>query len=334
MIRERLVGTSVAIPLRTRLFWRVVSLIDRASADALTPENARAASDRRKRLAALPGMTLFLGRIDRGARVEDGVADLPDGAALPIRVYRPRGASGDRLPVVVNFHGGGWVAGDPRQSDWWCSAIAAQAGVVVVSVDYRLAPEHPFPIPPQDCYAATVWVAEHAGELGVDTTWLAVMGDSAGGNLSAVVCLMAREEGGPAIALQVLIYPSVEVVDPFPSEDENAHAPVLSKADLKAFSGLYLSGGDGTDPHASPLRGKHAGLPPALIQTAQHDPLRDQGQAYAAALREAGVEVRLTNYVDAVHGYISLPGVVPAARQALAEAVDEILAALRARIFP
>jgi acetyl esterase len=270
-----------------------------------------------------------VGRTDRGVRVEDMVAQLPDGTALPIRVYQPLGASGDPLPVVVNFHGGGWVFGDPRQSEWLCSSVAAQAGVVVVSVDYRLAPEHPFPAAAEDCYASTVWVSEHAAELGVDPARLAVMGDSAGGNLSAVVCLMARDRGAPAIALQVLIYPSVELIEAFPSEDENAHAPVLGKADLTAFSAMYRGANDGTDPYGSPLRGEHHDLPPALIQTAQHDPLRDQGPAYANALREAGVDVRLTNYVDAVHGYMSLPGVVPAARQALAEVVDAVREALR-----
>jgi acetyl esterase len=319
----------VAIPLRASVFWRLVTLIDRAAAGALTPENARAASNRRKRLSELPGMTLALGRADRDARVHDGAAHLPDGSTLPIRVYRPRGAWAQRRPVIVNFHGGGWVSGDPEQSEWWCSSVAARAGVVVVSVDYRLAPEHPFPVPLQDCYAATVWVTERADDLGVDATRLAVMGDSAGGNLAAAVCLMARDLQGPAIALQVLIYPSVEVVDAFPSEDENAHAPVLTKADLKVFSALYLAGRDGTEPYASPLRAKLDDLPRALIQTAQHDPLRDQGTAYATALRQAGVDVRLTNYTDAVHGYISLPGLVPAARQALAETVDTVREALK-----
>lgn len=225
------------------------------------------------------------------------------------------------------------MSGDARQSEWWCSSLAVKAGVVVVSVDYRLAPEHPFPAAPEDCYAATVWVTQHAEQLGCDAARVAVMGDSAGANLAAVVCLMARDRGGPAIALQVLIYPTVEVVDSFPSEQENAQAPVLSEADLKVFSRLYLSGGDGTDPYASPLRGTHGGLPAALIQTAQHDPLRDHGPAYAAALRGGGVDVRLTNYVDAVHGYISLPGVVPVARQALAEAADAVRAAMQSANF-
>jgi acetyl esterase len=226
------------------------------------------------------------------------------------------------------------VSGDPRQSEWWCSSVAAQAGVVVVSVDYRLAPEHPFPVAAEDCYAATLWVTEHADELDVDATRLAVMGDSAGGNLSAVVTLMARDRGTPQIALQVLIYPSVELVDAFPSEDENEFAPILRKADLTAFSALYRGAADGTDPYGSPLRGKHHDLPRALIQTAQHDPLRDHGTVYAAALRSAGVDVRLTNYVDAVHGYISVPGVVPAARQALAEAVAALRDALYVAVSP
>lgn len=325
----------MAIPLRTRVFWQAVTAFEHIlGTSALTSENVRVASDRRKRLTRLPGTGVVLGRTHRAARVEDGVAELADGAVLPIRVYRPRGASADPLPVVVNFHGGGWVSGDAHQSQWWCSAVAARAGLVVVSVDYRLAPEHPAPVPAQDCYAATVWVTEHADELGIDPTRLAVMGDSAGGNLSAVVCLMARDRGGPSIAMQVLIYPSVELVDSFPSEDENAHAPVLGKADLTAFSTLYLAGGDGSDPYVSPLRGKHHGLPPALIQTAQHDPLRDHGVAYAAALRASGVDVRLTNYVDAVHGYISLPGVVPMARQALEEAVQALADGLRTSNFP
>ena len=151
------------------------------------------------------------------------------------------------------------------------------------------------------------------------------MGDSAGGNLAAVVCLMARDRGGPPIAFQLLIYPSVDMVNTYPSEDENEFAPILGKADLHAQE-LYCPGQQG-DPYASPLFGKHEGLPPALIQTANHDPLRDQGPAYAAALQAAGVAAQVHNYVDAVHGYISVPGVVPASRQALADAIEALRAA-------
>jgi acetyl esterase len=311
-----------------------MSVLDRTPLAELTHQQVRTASNLRKKLIRLPGARLVTGRPDRGARIEQATARLGDGTVLPLRVYRPRTASAVPLPVVVNFHGGGFFSGDPRQSEWWCSSVAAQAGVVVVSVDYRLAPEHPFPVATEDCYAATLWVTEHADELGVDGTRLAVMGDSAGGNLAAVVSLMARDRGTPHIDLQVLIYPSVELIDVFPSEDENEFAPILRKADVAPSSALYRGLHDGTDPYGSPLRGKHHDLPPALIQTAQHDPIRDHGPAYAAALRAAGVDVRLTNYVDAVHGYISVPGVVPAARQALGEAVAALRDALFVSCFP
>ncbi len=324
----------MAIPKRATLMWRAVSILDRVPLAQLTHQQVRAASNRRKKLIGLPGIWRITGRPDANALVDDSSAVLPGGTELPLRIYRPRAGGDGSPPVVVNFHGGGWVGGDPRQSEWWCSSIAAQAGVVVVSVDYRLAPEHQFPIAAEDCYAATLWVAEHAEELGVDGARLAVMGDSAGGNLAAVVSLMARDRGTPAIALQVLIYPSVDLIETFPSEDENEFAPILGKADLTAYSALYRGTDDGTDPYGSPLRGKHHDLPPALIQTAQHDPLRDHGAAYAGALRAAGVEVRLTNYVDAVHGYISVPGVVPAARQAAAEAVAALREALQPGISP
>src|SRR4051812_8497743 len=173
-------------------------------------EKVRAASDARRRLMALPPAALITGRVHRGVEVTQAEATAADGTGLPLTVYRPLGAGAARLPGVLNFHGGGWgsgdlppskggaggdaapdgggwVSGDVHQSKWWASSIAAQAGVVVVSVGYRLAPEHPFPGPPEDCYDATVWVAEHADELGVDAGRLAVMGDSAGGNLAAVV---------------------------------------------------------------------------------------------------------------------------------------------------
>ncbi|MEP7022027.1 MAG: alpha/beta hydrolase [Pseudonocardiales bacterium] len=327
----------MAVPLRMALLWRAISLLDRLSpgrGKELTHEQMRAAANQRKKMIALPGAWLVTGRPDRRANAEDSAAELPDGTVLPLRIYRPCASTEQSLPVVVNLHGGGFVGGDAMQSEWWCSSVAAQAGVAVVSVDYRLAPEHRFPVAAEDCYAATMWVTEHAEGLRVDATRLAVMGDSAGGNLAAVVCLMARDRGTPAIALQVLIYPSVELIEVFPSEDENEFAPILGKADLSITSALYRGCDDGSDPYGSPLRGKHHDLPPALIQTAQHDPLRDQGPAYAAALRAAGVEVRLTNYIDAVHGYISIPGVVPAARQALAEAVEALREALHGSVSP
>jgi acetyl esterase len=169
-------------------------------------------------------------------------------------------------------------------------------------------------------------VAANADALGVDADRLAVMGDSAGGNLAAAVALMARDRGGPAIALQVLIYPSVDLAHRLPSETENADGPVLYKADLENTPRVYLRDvdADATNPYASPLLGEPTGLPPAIIQTAAHDPLRDHGPAYAEHLRAAGVEVRLTDYADGVHGYISLPGIVPVAASALADAARDI----------
>jgi acetyl esterase len=315
----------VAIPLRTAVFWTIYRLFDRAPVMQQPVDKVRAAAELRRKSLRLPGAWLITGRTHPGVEVSEAEAPAADGTALPLRIYRPKNAGG-RLPVVVNYHGGAWVSGDVQQSEWWASSLAAQAGVVVVSVEYRLAPEHPFPTPVEDCYDATRWVSEQAEELGVDAERLAVMGDSAGGNIAAVVAMMARDRGEPSIALQVLIYPSVEIGGEYPSERENANRPILTAKDVANAPGVYFHGStrEKSDPYASPIRGKLEGLPPALIQTAQFDPLRDHGAFYAEALRAAGVEVRSTNYVEAVHGYISLPGIQPVAHQALAEAVAEI----------
>jgi acetyl esterase len=322
------------VPLVTRSIWGVIRLVDRhAVRETSTPEQVAAARERRRKLVASPISRAVVLRGDPRCEATDTEAELADGLRLPLRVYRPHSA-GQRPPVILNYHGGGFVSGDPRQSEWWCSRIAVETGAVVVSVDYRLAPEHAYPTAAEDCYAATVWVAEHAEKLGVDAGRLAVMGDSAGGNLAAVVSLLARDRSGPAIALQVLLYPVVDLVDEYPSEVENANAPVLTKADMDSCEAMYFRGVPDerkAEPMASPLRAAdHSGLPPALIQTAQHDPLRDQGRVYADALSAAGVAVRLSNYVDAVHGYISIPGIVPASRQALGEVVES----LRSALFP
>lgn len=313
------------IPLRTAVFWAIYRRLEYLPPMQQPPERVRRASDLRNRALALPPSRLIAGKAHPGAVISDTVATLSDGTDIPLRIYRPRDAGGP-LPVVMNFHGGGWVSGSVKQSEWWASSVAAQAGVAVVSVEYRLAPEFPYPVPVEDCYAATEWAVEHAADLDVDATRLAVMGDSAGGNMAAVVCLMARDRGGPAISLQVLIYPATDFLGDFPSKHENAAAPILCRKDIDNAHALYFhnSDGDRSDPYASPLRADHHDLPPALIQTAEHDPIRDEGRAYADALRKAGVPLRYTNYVDAVHGYISLPNIVPAARQALAEAVGAI----------
>ncbi len=317
---------SMPLPLRTSVSWQLLRLVEYRPVMQQPRERVRAASERRRRLLRLPGMWLVTGRPDPRTETSERTMPAADGAQVGLRIYRPKAVTDTPRPLVVFFHGGGWVSGDPRQCEWWCTALAAEADAVVVSVDYRLAPEHPFPGPAEDCYAGLQWAAAHADDLGADADRLAVMGDSAGGNLAAAVSLMARDRQGPRIGLQVLIYPSVDLGADFPSKAENADAPVLGRKDVEHTWTLYLSGPDNDpkQPYASPLYAEHHDLPPALIQTAQFDPLRDQGPAYAAKLRAAGVPVRLTNYVDAVHGYISLPAVTVGAKQALAEAVDEL----------
>src|SRR3954451_5384732 len=201
------------IPLRTAAFWTVYKLLERAPVMQQPVEKVRAASELRRRLLRLAPAGLFVGRALPPAALSAGrapprteaseiAAPAADGTPLLLRVHRPLGAGGHRLPVVLNFHGGGWVSGDVRQSEWWASSVAAEAGVCVVSVEYRVAPEHPFPGPPEDCYDATLWVAEHADELQVDASRLALMGDSAGGNLAAVVAMMARDRARPEVAAQ------------------------------------------------------------------------------------------------------------------------------------
>jgi len=307
-------------------FWAVYRHVDRQPVFQSPPEKVRRAAKIRSIAMGNPLATVVVGRTHGGVRVEKGTAVAADGTELPLRIYRPKHADASPLPVIVNFHGGGWVSGDLNHSQWWASSIAAEAGVLVISVDYRLAPEHPFPGPAEDCYDATAWIADHADELGADPNRLAVMGDSAGGNLAAVVALMARDRGTPDIALQLLMYPTVDLTHFFPSVDENANAPILGRKDVQNNASNYFhnSTGDRSDPYASPLRAKHQHLPPALIQTAQYDPLRDEGAAYADALREAGVDAELTNYLNSVHGYISLPGLVPEAKQAVADVIEYI----------
>ena len=316
----------MAIPLQTRLFWSALSRLGGVPITQLPPEQIRAASERRRRLIDLPGAAAVVGRPHPDVLITMKKGRGADGVDLPVRVYRPAGTVDEQLPLIVNFHGGAFVAGDPKQSEWWCSTIAYEVRAVVVSVDYRLAPEHPYPAAPEDCYAATAWAVERSADMGANGARLAVMGDSAGGNLAAVVAVMARDRGGPPIALQVLIYPAVDHVNSYPSEDENEFAPMLGKADLHVAP-IYCPGRE-AEPYASPLFADHGGLASAFIQTAQHDPLRDQGTAYAEALRAAGVPVQLTNYVDGVHGYISIPGVQPCARQAVRDAAIALRTAL------
>jgi len=238
---------------------------------------------------------------------------------IPVRVYSQ--ASEAVLPVVVYFHGGGWTIGDLASYDTVCRKLAIASGLTVVSVDYRLAPENAFPAAVDDCYAVTKWIAEHGDELGVDGSRLAVAGDSAGGNLSAVTSILARDRGGPTIAFQLLFYPVIDGTMSFPSFKENGEGYLLSADDMVWFYEQYAPPEvDRKDPRLSPLYASDlSNLPPALVITAEYDPLRDEGEAYADALQQAGVEARSSRYDGMVHGFLPLDGVMPASTQALEE---------------
>jgi acetyl esterase len=228
---------------------------------------------------------------------------------------------------MVYFHGGGWVVCDLDTHDVVCTAIARRAGAVVVAVDYRLAPEHKFPAAVIDCYAATIWVAANAERLGIDSKRISVGGDSAGGTLGTVVSLKSRDENGPAIALQVMVYPVTDLSSfATPSYDEFAEGYQLTKAEMEWFRGHYLSSmEDVRDPYASPLLATDlGGLPPALVITAECDPLRDEGEAYAKRLEEAGVPVTCTRYAGMIHPFFSLSGVIPQAFDAIQQVADAV----------
>jgi acetyl esterase len=262
------------------------------------------------------------------ASVEDRTIPGPAGA-IPVRIYRPAGAG--PFPAVVFFHGGGWVLGDLESHDATCRSLTNVAGCVVVAVDYRLAPEHRFPAAADDSYAAACWVAEHAAELSVDASRLAVLGDSAGGNLAAVVPLMARDRGGPAIRAQVLVYPVTDYDFGTSSYRNNGDGAFgLTEVGMRWYWGCYLSDPeDGKHPYASPLRAESlSGLPPALVITAEFDPLRDEGEAYARRLEGAGVATTLTRYDGVIHGFLGQAAVVPEGRRAL----EQIGRELRARL--
>lgn len=277
-------------------------------------------------------MDWLFGTAAPGVEVSDRSIPGPDGD-IPVRVYRTAGAgtASAARPLVVHFHGGGFVFGDLRLTDWVCSRVAATVGAVVVSVGYRLAPVHRFPAAVEDCYAALAWAAANDFELGAGGP-IGVMGDSAGGNLSAVVGLLARDRGGPALAHQALTYPVTDMarVSQSASAAANPDAPFLSAAEIAAYRRLYLGPDpDAANPSASPLlAADHGGLPPALIQVAEHDPLRDDGAQYARVLRDAGVSVRLTEYVGMPHGFLTFPGLCRSAPQALAEVCAEQTAVL------
>ncbi len=247
------------------------------------------------------------------------------GGALPLRLYRP---AGERpLPALLYFFGGGWVLGTVDTADGVSRSLANSSGALVAVAGYRLAPEHRFPAAADDCYAAVRWVAEHAEEIGADPARLAVGGDSAGGNLAAGVALRARADG-PALAGQLLVYPNTDQLADDPSMRAADDPFLFNRHSVDWYRRHYLANpGDAANPLASPLRAQSlAGLPPALVITAEFDPLRDQGEAYARRLAREGVQVELSRYPGMAHGFFTMIGTVDASRAAIEQAASRLRA--------
>ena len=287
--------------------------------NTVSPEEARANGLARPRV---PGPEV--------AKVEDRT--IPGvGTGIPVRIYTPEGSG--PFPVLAWYHGGGWVVGNLETADGTARHLAVRAGCVVVSVDYRLAPEAKFPAAADDCYAATQWIAQNASSINVDPSKIAVGGDSAGGNLGAVVSLMAKDRGGPAIALQLLVYPVTVLDFSTDSYRENAEGYGLTTVAMKWYWDHYVSSEqDGSNPYAAPMAAKDlSGLPPALVITAEFDPLRDEGEAYGHRLEQAGVPTTCTRYDGMIHGFFGMPTVVDKGKQAITEASAALKQAFAAK---
>jgi acetyl esterase len=290
---------------------RLLGLVSRSSKplSELTDDELIAARDRLNRLRASKAARVITGFPHRHVAIEQRALPLPD-RTLSMRVYRPVRHQG-ALPLVLHFHGGGFALGTAAQTDWLNSGVAALTPALVVSVDYRLAPEHPFPASTQDAFDAVDWLRDGAADLNANPGPMALLGDSAGGNLAAVAAVHARDNDID-VALQVLIYPIVDFTDAmltYPSAVENGDDPILTRTSLTAFRRIWLRDNDPTDPLISPmLTSDLRGVAPALVQTARFDPLRDQGYAYAGRLGDAGALQALTEYPHAAHAFIATPG--------------------------
>ncbi len=300
------------------------AFLDQMASMGGPPLHTLPVSDARALMLQLAGMsgtsTASLAKVENRA--------IPGNAGpIPVRIYTPNDAG--PLPLLVYFHGGGWVIGNLDTHDSVCRELAHGAGCIVVSVDYRLAPEHRFPAAADDCFTATQWTVAHAAELGGDAARVAVAGDSAGGNLTCVTALTARDKGGPRLCFQLPIYPATDYSCDTPSYHENATGYLLEADAMAWFWGHYLPReSDGANPYASPLRATDLrGLPPALVVTAEYDPLRDEGEAYAKRLQEAGVPTRLRRFDGMIHGFFGMSAIMDQAKTAIAESCAALRAA-------
>jgi len=308
-------------PVIRSLFDRMPELASYAIWEK-TPEEARAEY---KALSQAGDAPIAIGKIEN--------FDAPGpGGKLGMRSYTPVAAGGEPLPVLVYFHGGGFVIGDLDTHDSLCRSLANESGARVISVEYRLAPENRFPAAVDDCFAAVKWLEENATELGIDPNRIAVGGDSAGGNLAAVVCLLAREnKNSPSIAFQLLFYPSIKLTRQFVQRPFGSGYRLVDRA-IQWFYCQYIpEDADDSDPRLSPIEAKDlSGLPPAYILTAGYDPLRDEGIAYAEKLKQAGVTVTHVDYPTMIHGFLSsMRSLIPLASEALAAAAIVLKDALK-----
>jgi len=299
------------------------ALLDQANAMGMPPLHTMSVPEARASIAA---MALLQGEPRTVAKIADRHAPGPAGD-IPVRLYTPAGPA--PFPALVYYHGGGWVLGGLDTHDGVCRELANSAGCLVVSVDYRLAPEHKFPAAAEDAYAALQWVATNAGSLGIDPTRIAIGGDSAGGNLTAVVALMARDRGTPAVAFQLLVYPVTDSACDTASYRDNADGYFLTKDAMLWFWNHYTrDAADRQNRYAAPLKAQDlSGLPPALVLTAEFDPLRDEGEAYAARLQEAGVPVQVTRYHGMIHGFFGMSALLDQAKTAIQEATAALRSA-------
>ena len=288
----------------------------------VTPEQARINAAARPRPAG-----------PEVAAVENRSIPGPDGD-VPVRIYTPEGSG--PFPILVWYHGGGWVIGDLESADPTARHLCKGAGCVVVSVDYRLSPETKFPGPADDCYAATVWAANNAASLNADASRLAVGGDSAGGNLAAAISLMAADRGGPDIVHQLLVYPVTERNYETPSYSQNAEGFLLARDAMIWYWDAYLaSEADAANPYAAPMQADSlAGQPPALVITAEFDPLRDEGEAYGRRLQEAGVDTTISRYDGMIHGFFGMVGIMDKSGQVMEEATGALRAAFADAAVP
>jgi acetyl esterase len=291
------------------------AVLDMLTQPGVPPLNELPVADARQ---AYEGLSALAGEPEPVARTEDTTA-----GGVPVRLYWPDGDGPH--PVLIWIHGGGWVVGSAAGADVTARYLCRHANCLVVNVDYRLAPEHPFPAALDDVTAVAKWVSAEIGSLGGDPTRIAVGGDSAGGNLSAV---LAHELPG-TFALQVLVYPATDLTNSYPSVEEKGDGLLLTKEAMAWFQSHYLAdGADSRDPRISPIYADAATIaaaPPALVITAEHDPLRDEGEAYADRLREAGVAVEHIRYDGQIHAFFAMPGAIPAAK----DAMDRVVTALR-----